>query len=74
MAINKIIKLGLEEEANKLKAQGLSDYKIAEELTKIAGIKSPDRQSTAILIRTMIQSSSMLSSVKKSSLRPSMAG
>ncbi|RLI81665.1 hypothetical protein DRP04_05600 [Archaeoglobales archaeon] len=39
MAINKIIKLGLEEQANKLKAQGLSDYKIAEELTKIAGIK-----------------------------------
>ncbi len=39
MAINKIIKLGLEEQANELKAQGLSDYKIAEELSKIAGIK-----------------------------------
>jgi len=39
MAINKIIKLNLEEEANKLKAQGLSDYKIAEELSKIAGVK-----------------------------------
>ena len=34
MAINKIIKLGLEEKANELKAQGLSDYKIAEELQK----------------------------------------
>ncbi len=39
MAINKIIKLNLEEQANKLKAQGLSDYKIAEELSKIAGVK-----------------------------------
>ena len=39
MAINKIIKFNLEEHANKLKAQGLSDYKIAEELSKIAGVK-----------------------------------
>lgn len=39
MAINRIIKLGLEEEANKLKSQGLSDYKIAEELSRIAGQK-----------------------------------
>jgi len=39
MAINKIIKFNLEEQANKLKAQGLSDYKIAEELSKIAGVK-----------------------------------
>jgi len=31
--------LGLEEEANKLKAQGLSDYEIAEQLSKLAGVK-----------------------------------
>jgi len=39
MAINRIIKLGLEEEANKLKAQGLSDYQIAERLSEMAGSK-----------------------------------
>ncbi|RLI74997.1 hypothetical protein DRP05_15480 [Archaeoglobales archaeon] len=39
MAINRIIKLGLEEEANILKAQGLSDYQIAKELSERCGQK-----------------------------------
>ena len=39
MAINRIIKLGVEKEANKLKAQGLSDYEIARQLSKISGQK-----------------------------------
>jgi predicted transcriptional regulator len=39
MAINRIIKLGLEEEANSLKAQGLSDYQIAKELSERSGEK-----------------------------------
>jgi len=39
MRINEIVKLGLEETAHKLKAQGLSDSAIARELSKIAGKK-----------------------------------
>lgn len=39
MAINRIIKLGLEEEANNLKSQGLSDYQIAKELSERSGQK-----------------------------------
>jgi|Deesub1362A_J573_1020465.scaffolds.fasta_scaffold01674_6 predicted transcriptional regulator len=37
MAINRIIKLGLEEEANALKSQGMSDYQIAKELSERSG-------------------------------------
>jgi len=37
MAINQIIKLGLDEKANKLKAQELSDYQITKRLNEIAG-------------------------------------
>lgn len=39
MAINKIIKFGLEEEASKLKEQGNSDQSIANELSKSSGQK-----------------------------------
>jgi predicted transcriptional regulator len=39
MAINRIIKLGLEEEAHRLKSQGLSDYEIARRLSELCGQK-----------------------------------
>lgn len=39
MALNKIVKLNLEEQACELKQQGLSDYQIADKLSQLAGDK-----------------------------------